>query len=160
MTRARARAIQSEVNSLLVELPFDPFETWLLPQTETLCVLRYHESSQGEGVVQDGHQDQGGIPPSLGGPVQPPNHRPGGTTGQPPPNNRPLFCDQAVQGRYSTGSTGFCPKTGTTAPTSGTTAGSFDVHLQKPAPDLPAVVPPSSAGTTAPHELSAVLPAP
>ena len=160
MTRARARAIQSEVNSLLVELPFDPFETWLLPQTETLCVLRYHVSSQGEGVVQDGHQDQGGIPPSLGGPVQPPHHRPGGTTGQPPPNNRPLFCEQAVQGRYSTGSTGFCPKTGTTAPTSGTTAGSFDAHLQEPVPDLPAVVPPSSTGTTAPHELSAVLPAP
>ena len=40
MTRARARAIQSEVNSLLVELPFDPLETWLLPQTEMLCVIR------------------------------------------------------------------------------------------------------------------------
>ena len=48
MTRARARAIQSEVNSLLVELPFDPLETWLLPQTEMLCVLRYQESNQGE----------------------------------------------------------------------------------------------------------------
>ena len=133
MTRARARAIQSEVNSLLVEFPFDPFETWLLTQTETLCVLRYHESSQGEGVVQDGHPDQGGIPPSLEGP--PPNHRLSGTTGQPPPNNQQLFCDQAVQGRYSTGSTGFCPMTGTTAPTSGTTAGAFDTHLQKPAPN-------------------------
>ena len=63
MTRARARAIQSEVNSLLVEFPFDPFETWLLPQTETLCVLRYHVSSQGEGVVQDGPSRLGGMPP-------------------------------------------------------------------------------------------------
>ena len=45
MTRARAHAIQSEVNSLLVELPFDPLETWLLPQTEMLCVLRYQESN-------------------------------------------------------------------------------------------------------------------
>ena len=106
MTRARARAIQSEVNSLLVKFPFDPFETWLLPQTETLCVLRYHESSQGEGVVQDGHQYQGGIPPSLGGPVQPVNNRPGGTTGRLPLNCQPPFCDRAVQGRYCTGSTG------------------------------------------------------
>ena len=55
MTRARARAIENEVKSLLVELPFDPLETWLLPQTEMLCVLRYHVSNQGEGMVQDGH---------------------------------------------------------------------------------------------------------
>ena len=41
MTRAHARAIEYKVNSLLVELPFDPLETWLLPQAETLCVLRY-----------------------------------------------------------------------------------------------------------------------
>ena len=47
MTRARARAIQSEINSLLVELPFDPLETWLLPQTEMLCVLRYQGTSLG-----------------------------------------------------------------------------------------------------------------
>ena len=135
MTRAQARAILSEVNSLLVELPFDPFETWLLPQTETLCMLRYHVSNQGEGVVQDGHQDQGGILPSLEGLVQPPNNRPGGTTGRLPPNNRPPFCDQAVQGRYSTGCTGKYQKTGTTGPTTGTTAGGPDAHLQKPAPD-------------------------
>ena len=41
MTRARARAIENEVNSLFVELPFDPLETWLLTQTEMLCVLSY-----------------------------------------------------------------------------------------------------------------------
>ncbi len=62
--------------------------------------------------------------------VHPVNNRPSGTTGQPPPNNRPLFCDQAVQGRYSTGSTCFCPMTGTTAPTSGTTAGAFDRYIR------------------------------
>jgi len=59
MTRARARAIQSEVNSLLVELPFDPLETWLLPQMEMLCVLRYQESNQGEVMMQDEHQEHG-----------------------------------------------------------------------------------------------------
>jgi hypothetical protein len=55
MTRARARAIETDVNSLLVELPVDQLETWLLPQTETLCVIRY----QGEGMEQDGPQGHG-----------------------------------------------------------------------------------------------------
>ena len=59
MTRARARAIQSEVNSLLVELPFDPLETWLLPQMEMLCVLRYQESNQGEATMQDEQEEYG-----------------------------------------------------------------------------------------------------
>ena len=63
MTRAHARTIKNEVNSLLVELPFDPRETWLLPQSELLCVLRYHISNQGDGTVQDGHQEQGDILP-------------------------------------------------------------------------------------------------
>ena len=172
MTRARARAIENEVNSLLVELSFDPLETWLLPQTEMFCVLRYHGSNQGEVTMQDGHQEHEEHLPSLEVPEQPPMHRPttalavqlpnhrlSGTTGQPPPNNRPPFGDQAVQGRYSTGCTGNSQETGTTGPATGTTAGSFDVHLQKPAPDLPAVVPPSTSGTTAPHELPAELPA-
>ena len=60
-TRARARAIENEVNSLLVELPFYPLETWLLPQTEMLCVLRY----QGEATMQDGHQEHEENLPSL-----------------------------------------------------------------------------------------------
>ena len=81
MTRARARAIQSEVNSLLVELPFDPLETWLLPQTEMLCVLRYQESNQGEVTTQDEHREHVDDLPSPERPEQPPNHRPGGTTG-------------------------------------------------------------------------------
>ena len=53
MTRSRARALETEVNSLLVEFPFDHLETWLLPQMETLCMLR----CQGEVTVQDGCQE-------------------------------------------------------------------------------------------------------
>ena len=160
MTRAGARAIQSEVNSLLVELPFDPLETWLLPQTEMLCVLRYHVSNQGDGTVQDGHQEHGDTLPSPEGPEQPPDHRPGGTTGRLPPNNRSAFCDRAVQGRHYTGCAGNYQKTGTATPTTRTTTGPFDVHLQKPAPDLLAVVAPSMSGTSALHELPVVQPPP
>ena len=43
MTRARAKAIEDKVNSLLSELPLSTHETWLLPQAETLCVIRYLE---------------------------------------------------------------------------------------------------------------------
>ena len=92
--------------------------------------------------------------------VQPINNRPGGTTGRLPPNYRPPFCDRAVQGRYCTGCTANYPMTGTTAPTTGTTAGPSDVHLQKPAPDLLLVVPPPTTGTSAWHELPAVQPPP
>ena len=160
MTRARARAIENEVNSLLVELPFDPLETWLLPQTEMLCVLRYQESNQGEVTTQDEHQEHGDHLPSPEGPEQPPNYRPGGTTGRLPPNNRSPFCDRAVQGRYCTGCTGNYQKTGTTATTTGTTTGPFVVHLQKPAPDLLPVVPPPTTGTSTRHELPAIQPPP
>ena len=86
MTRARARAIENEVNSLLVELSFDPLETWLLPQTEMLCVLRY----QGEATMQDGHQEHEEHLPSVEIPVHPPNYW-------------STFCNRAVQGRYNTG---------------------------------------------------------
>src|SRR5215216_2040783 len=76
MTRARARAIENEVNSLLIELPFDPLETWLLPQTEMLCVLRYQGSNQGEVTMQDRHQEHEEDLPSPERPVQPPMYRP------------------------------------------------------------------------------------
>ena len=122
MTRARARAIENEVNSLLVELPFDPLKTWLLPQTGMLCVLRYQESNQGEVMVQDVHQEHVDNLPRPEGPEQPPNYRPGRTTGLLPPNNRPTFCDRAEQGRCCTGCTGLYQKTGTTAPTTRTIA--------------------------------------
>jgi hypothetical protein len=55
MTRARARALESEVTSLLCEFPCDTLGTWILPQEETLCVLRYQE----EGRKQEERQEQG-----------------------------------------------------------------------------------------------------
>jgi hypothetical protein len=48
MTRARARAIETKVTSLLNEPPYDPRETWLIPQAGMLCVLRYEEDSLGD----------------------------------------------------------------------------------------------------------------
>ena len=63
MTRARARALGTEVTSLLSQVHFDAHETWLLPQTETLCILRYQGVShgesrkQGETEAEDMHED-------------------------------------------------------------------------------------------------------
>ena len=47
MTRARAKAIEDKVNSLLSEIPLPTHETWLLPHRDTLCVIRYLEESHG-----------------------------------------------------------------------------------------------------------------
>ena len=47
MTRARAKAIEDKVNSLLSELPLPTHETWLLPHMDTLCVIRFLEESHG-----------------------------------------------------------------------------------------------------------------
>jgi hypothetical protein len=55
MTRARAKAIEDKVNSLLSELPLSTYETWLLPQAETLCVIRYLE--EGHGAATPNEQD-------------------------------------------------------------------------------------------------------
>ena len=56
MTRARAKAIEAKVNSLLSELPLTTHETWILPHSETLCVITYMEVSQGSTTckTQDG----------------------------------------------------------------------------------------------------------
>ena len=56
MTRARAKAIEDKVNSLLSELPLPTRETWLLPHSETLCVIRCLEASHGTTTYksQDG----------------------------------------------------------------------------------------------------------
>lgn len=55
MTRARAHAIESKVNSLLFKLPMHSLETLVLPKTEILCILRYqgidHEEAKEEGQV-------------------------------------------------------------------------------------------------------------
>ena len=43
MTRARARAIETEVNSLLLEIDMEMNGTSLLPHQNMLCVIRYEE---------------------------------------------------------------------------------------------------------------------
>lgn len=53
MTRARARAIQSKVTSLLLEFPFSSSETWLLPKSETLCVIRYNAQATEPGAAEE-----------------------------------------------------------------------------------------------------------
>ena len=57
MTRARAKAIEDKVNSLLSELPLSMHETWLLPQAKTLCVIRYLEESRGS-ATPNGQDDE------------------------------------------------------------------------------------------------------
>ena len=64
MTRARARALETEVTSLLSQVHFDAHKAWLLPQTETLCILRCqgvsHEEAkeQGESEGEDGREEE------------------------------------------------------------------------------------------------------
>ena len=43
MTRARARDLETEVTSLLSDISYDTLETWLLPHSEMLCMIRYQE---------------------------------------------------------------------------------------------------------------------
>ena len=43
MTRARARALETEVTSLLNDISYDPLETWLLPKSDILCMIRCQE---------------------------------------------------------------------------------------------------------------------
>src|SRR6187399_113906 len=56
MTRARARALEAEVNSLLYQFPLESHGTWLLPSLKTLCILRYLD--EGHGIAL--HSGQGG----------------------------------------------------------------------------------------------------
>ena len=53
MTRARARALETEVTSLLNDISYDPLETWLLPQSGMLCMIRYQEDPP-EDAREDG----------------------------------------------------------------------------------------------------------
>ena len=63
MTGARARALETDVISLLSHFHFDAHETWLLPHTNTLCILRYQgvhreeARKQGEPEAEDMHED-------------------------------------------------------------------------------------------------------
>ena len=52
MTRARARALETEVTSLLSDISYDPLETWLLPKSGMLCMIRYQEDPP-----EDAHED-------------------------------------------------------------------------------------------------------
>ena len=63
MTRARARALETEVNSFLLDLHMDMNGTWSLPHQNTLCLLRYEEEHHQE--AQEHHQGEGGLPQSL-----------------------------------------------------------------------------------------------
>lgn len=53
VTRARARALETEVTSLLNDISYDPLETWLLPQSGMLCMIRYQEDPP-----EDAHEDE------------------------------------------------------------------------------------------------------
>ena len=95
--RARARAIESEVTSLLSEFPCDTLGTWILPQEETLCVLRHQEQGEGFATAQEL-----GVQPvhhrsTTAPPVQPVHYR------QQPLQPRPSSCSGAVQDRYYPG---------------------------------------------------------
>src|SRR3954466_9978022 len=52
MTRARARALENEVTFFLSDIKYDPLETWLLPKSDMLCMIRY--LSPPEDVREDG----------------------------------------------------------------------------------------------------------
>src|SRR6187399_2530274 len=58
MTRARARALETEVTSLLSLRHFDSHETWLLPSPENLCILRHLRSNHGEVKEQEGSKEE------------------------------------------------------------------------------------------------------
>ena len=69
MTRARARALETEVNSFLLDLHMDTNGTCLLPHQNMLCLLRYEEEHhqgalehpQEEGGPPQGRTDQDGV---------------------------------------------------------------------------------------------------
>ena len=66
MTRARARAMETEVNSFLLDMHMDTNGTCSLPHQNSLCIIRYEEEHhqeaqehpQGEEEPPQGHADQ------------------------------------------------------------------------------------------------------
>src|SRR6187399_789596 len=83
MTRARAKAFETEVTSLLALLPYESCETWLLPQASVLCVLRCEGDHFGE-ELEDGqvpkvvdepmHREEQKRAPGPGHPAPWPGH--------------------------------------------------------------------------------------
>ena len=53
MTRSRARALENEVTSFLSDITYDPLETWLLPKSDMLCMIRCQEEPP-EDAREDG----------------------------------------------------------------------------------------------------------
>ena len=53
MTRERARALENEVTSFLSDITYDPLETWLLPKSDMLCMIRCQEKPP-EDAREDG----------------------------------------------------------------------------------------------------------
>src|SRR3954464_8798105 len=53
MTRARARALENKVTSFLSDITYDPLETWLLPKSDMLCMIRCQEEPP-EDAREDG----------------------------------------------------------------------------------------------------------
>ena len=121
MVRPPTCPIGHKVNSLLVQLPLDPHETWLLPQTKTLCVPRYQGTNKEKEWCKMDTKSMDRDFHSAEIEVLPVNYRP--TTGPPvlPPNYRSSFCDRLVQGRCNAGRTANSAKTGTTGAGTGTT---------------------------------------
>ena len=60
MTRARAPAMETEVNSFLLDMHMDTNGTWLLRHQNTLCLIRYEEEHP--QAAQEHHQGVGGPP--------------------------------------------------------------------------------------------------
>ena len=52
MTRVCALAVETEVNSFLFKFLLDSHESQILPQTETLCTLRYQEEDREEARTE------------------------------------------------------------------------------------------------------------
>ena len=59
MTRARARNIENKVNSFLFESHLDSRENWILPQSETLFILRYEEVDREKKMETRASMEQG-----------------------------------------------------------------------------------------------------
>ena len=103
MTRARARALETEVTSLLSDISYEPLETWLLPQSGMLCMIRYQEDPPA-----DAHED-GQDPKSMEeknqwnskNNLQTPDIRPGPQTSGPWRSTRPGICRRSYRDRTS-----------------------------------------------------------
>ena len=85
MTRARARALENEVTSFLSDITYNPLETWLLPKSDMLCMIRCQEEPP-EDAREDGQaakfmdeenqRKKASSPPGPGHPAKAPDIRP------------------------------------------------------------------------------------